>query len=71
MKKAILFRGTSFSGSNTYRDTNGNTGEMVNMLQVYQRDGKPCKVCKTKIVKESINGRSSFYCPKCQKLALK
>ncbi|NDK10389.1 hypothetical protein GW846_06470 [Candidatus Gracilibacteria bacterium] len=34
---------------------------------VYQREGKPCINCKTIIKRIKHNGRSSFFCPKCQK----
>lgn len=30
--------------------------------------GTPCRVCKTKIVKESYMGGAIYYCPKCQEL---
>lgn len=36
-------------------------------LQVYGREGGPCKVCKTSLCRIVIGGRSSTYCPVCQK----
>ena len=36
-------------------------------LQVYGREGGPCKVCKTSLCRTVIGGRSSTYCPVCQK----
>jgi len=41
-------------------------GHQKNFL-VYQREGKPCLNCKTIIKRIKHNGRSSFFCPKCQK----
>jgi len=41
-------------------------GHQRNFL-VYQREGKPCLNCKTIIKRIKHNGRSSFFCPKCQK----
>jgi formamidopyrimidine-DNA glycosylase len=35
--------------------------------RVYGREGEPCPVCKTPIKRIVIAGRSSHYCPKCQK----
>jgi len=35
-------------------------------LQVYDRAGKPCRVCKTGIKRIVQGARSTFYCPKCQ-----
>ena len=40
-------------------------GHQRNFL-VYQREKKPCLVCKTIIKRVKHNGRSSFFCPKCQ-----
>lgn len=40
-------------------------GHQRNFL-VYQREGKPCLNCKTIIKRIKHNGRSSFFCPKCQ-----
>jgi formamidopyrimidine-DNA glycosylase len=36
-------------------------------LQVYDRAGKPCRVCRTEIKRIVQGARSTFYCPKCQK----
>jgi endonuclease VIII len=33
---------------------------------VFNRDGKPCYVCGTVIVKEILGGRRCYYCPTCQ-----
>ena len=41
-------------------------GHQRNFL-VYQREGKPCLVCKTIIKRIKHNGRSSFFCSSCQK----
>jgi formamidopyrimidine-DNA glycosylase len=35
-------------------------------LKVYDRAGKPCRVCKTPIKRIVQGARSTFYCPKCQ-----
>jgi formamidopyrimidine-DNA glycosylase len=35
-------------------------------LRVYDRAGKPCRVCKTGIKRIVQGARSTFYCPKCQ-----
>lgn len=34
---------------------------------VYGREGGACRVCGTVIERGRIGGRSSFYCPRCQK----
>jgi len=35
--------------------------------QVYEREGQPCVKCGTKIRRVSHGGRSTYWCPKCQK----
>lgn len=47
----------------------GKGKEYGNMLavKVYGRKGQPCCNCQNKIDKIMIGGRSSYYCPKCQK----
>ena len=37
-------------------------------LQVYGHAGQPCPVCGTQLRRTVIGGRSSVYCPHCQKL---
>ncbi|MGE3468174.1 MAG: bifunctional DNA-formamidopyrimidine glycosylase/DNA-(apurinic or apyrimidinic site) lyase [Pyrinomonadaceae bacterium] len=34
---------------------------------VYDREGEPCKVCETPIVRLKQGGRSTYYCRKCQR----
>jgi formamidopyrimidine-DNA glycosylase len=64
LKKAIAKRGTSISD---WRDLYGCPGENQNELQVYGREGTTCCVCKEVIVRIKQGGRSTFYCPRCQK----
>ena len=35
--------------------------------QVYEREGEPCVNCGTKIRRATHGGRSTYWCPKCQK----
>ncbi|MDL2281319.1 DNA-formamidopyrimidine glycosylase, partial [Selenomonadales bacterium OttesenSCG-928-I06] len=62
--KGIENRGTTFSD---YRDGEGNKGDNQNSLHVYGRANQPCYNCKTLIQKKKVAGRSSHYCPNCQK----
>lgn len=64
IKKAIKYRGTTFSD---YSDTQGNKGNFSNFLQVYGRQGEKCNVCGTEIKKIREAGRGTHYCPKCQR----
>lgn len=64
LQRAIHNRGTTFSD---YRDTAGNKGEHHEYLQVYGRAGSACLRCGSTLLRVRICGRSSFYCPICQK----
>jgi formamidopyrimidine-DNA glycosylase len=35
--------------------------------QVYEREGEPCVKCGTRIRRLTHGGRSTYWCPKCQK----
>jgi len=45
----------------------GSRGSHQKNFLVYQREKEPCLNCKTMIKRIKHNGRSSFFCPKCQK----
>jgi len=46
----------------------GSKGTHQRHFLVYQQEGKPCPRCQTKIKRIKQNNRSSFFCPKCQKI---
>jgi formamidopyrimidine-DNA glycosylase len=64
LREAIALGGSSISD---YVDSNGEEGFFQLKHRVYGREGEPCLVCKTPIKRVVIGGRSSHYCPKCQK----
>ena len=64
LKEAIALGGSSISD---YVDADGEEGFFQLQHRVYGREGEPCLVCKTAIKRTVIVGRSSHYCPKCQK----
>jgi formamidopyrimidine-DNA glycosylase len=39
-------------------------------LDVYDREGLPCRRCRTPVARVTQAGRSTFYCPHCQPAAL-
>lgn len=51
----------------TYPNIDGVRGKFEEYLKVHKREGLPCYVCGTKIVKEKIGGRGTYYCPVCQR----
>ena len=64
LRTAIRHGGSSISD---YRDGEGRTGYFQLRLRVYDRAGAPCLQCGTPIRRTVHAGRSSFYCPSCQK----
>jgi formamidopyrimidine-DNA glycosylase len=64
LKEAIRLGGSSISD---YVDADGEEGFFQLKHRVYGREGKECLVCKTPIKRIVIAGRSSHYCPHCQK----
>jgi formamidopyrimidine-DNA glycosylase len=64
LREAIALGGSSISD---YVDADGEAGFFQLQHRVYGREGEPCLVCKTPIKRIVIAGRSSHYCPKCQK----
>lgn len=64
IKKAIENGGTTIK---SYTSSLGVTGRFQNFLSVHKREGEPCKTCGTKVERIKISGRSTYFCPKCQK----
>jgi formamidopyrimidine-DNA glycosylase len=52
-----------------YRQADGSPGYFQHRFCVYDREGKPClrKGCGGTIARKVQSGRSTFYCPVCQK----
>jgi formamidopyrimidine-DNA glycosylase len=64
LREAIALGGSSISD---YVDADGEEGFFQLQHRVYGREGEPCLVCKTPIKRIVIAGRSSHYCPRCQR----
>ncbi len=64
MRDALSQGGTSFDS--LYVNVNGQSGYFDRSLNVYAREGKPCRRCGAVIRREKFITRSSFYCPRCQ-----
>ena len=50
-----------------YRNAEGESGDYQSHHHVYDREGLNCDVCGTPIKHEVIGGRSTYWCPQCQK----
>jgi formamidopyrimidine-DNA glycosylase len=58
------------AGGSTLRDyvqPDGELGYFSKEWRVYGREGLPCPRCATVIRRRVDSGRSTFYCPKCQR----
>ncbi len=52
-----------------YRQADGDLGYFQHSFDVYGREGEPCRTanCQSDIKRTVQSGRSTFYCPKCQR----
>ena len=64
LESSIARKGTTFSD---YLDGEGNKGGNMPYLQAYKRAGMPCKRCGAVMERIKVGGRSTFFCPCCQK----
>jgi len=69
--KAVLQDAIKAGGSSLrdHRTTDGELGMFQHNFQVYDREGEPCRMpgCNGTVKRIVQNGRSTFYCPSCQK----
>jgi formamidopyrimidine-DNA glycosylase len=64
LRGAIDSGGTSFAAY--INDFRGGPG-YLDHAEVFRRQGQPCAVCGTAIVRTAVAGRATNYCPHCQK----
>jgi formamidopyrimidine-DNA glycosylase len=64
--EAIVAGGSSLRD---FRQTSGDLGYFQHAFDVYGREGAPCRTegCTATIARAVQSGRSSFYCPRCQR----
>ena len=69
--KAVLEEAIRAGGSTLrdYQDAHGNSGSFQQSFFVYGREGEPClrKGCRGTVRRKTQGGRSTFYCPVCQR----
>jgi len=68
--KSVLREAVKAGGSSLrdHKRVDGELGEFQHHFAVYDREGKPCPgKCGGTIKRIVQSGRSTFYCPKCQK----
>ena len=64
LMQAIESGGTTISD---FVNASGKSGYFQLELQTYGRQGKSCNACSTPITRKTMAGRSTFFCPECQK----
>ena len=64
LRRAIRHRGSTLRD---YMDAEGGAGGFQNLHRVYDCEGKPCSKCRTPIKRIVLGGRSTHFCPKCQR----
>jgi len=69
--KKVLQEAIEAGGSSLrdHRRTDGELGMFQHNFRVYDREGQPCPTrgCKGTVKRIAQNGRSTFFCPVCQK----
>jgi formamidopyrimidine-DNA glycosylase len=63
LRRALRHRGSTLRD---YVDAEGGKGAFQKLHNVYDREGEPCRKCRTKIERIVLGGRSTCFCPKCQ-----
>jgi formamidopyrimidine-DNA glycosylase len=67
LSEAIDLGGSTLEDTQ-YVDIEGNVGSFQELHRVYGREGQGCLTCgKSSIRREMVAGRSTSYCPRCQK----
>lgn len=64
LKQGLKYRGSSISD---YTDASGAAGSFQNYHKVYQKKGQKCTECTSTIEKIKLSGRSTHFCPSCQR----
>lgn len=64
LKQGLKYRGSSVSN---YATADGSKGSFQNYHRVYGKTGKKCVDCKNIIEKIKLVGRSTHFCPSCQR----
>lgn len=67
--KGVLVEAIEQGGTtiNDFQDGTGDEGFFQQRLQVYDRAGEACSRCEGMIRRVILAGRSTFYCPRCQR----
>ena len=65
LQDAVKARGTSLKDTQ-FTDLGGVSGQYQSELKVFEREGESCRRCRSSIIKESFDGKDTYFCPQCQ-----
>jgi formamidopyrimidine-DNA glycosylase len=65
LQAAVKARGTSW-GEVEFKDLHGDPGLHQLDLNVFEREGEPCRRCRHEIIGETFDRRITYLCPQCQ-----
>ena len=67
--RTILTRGIELGGSSIsdFVHPDGSDGGFQHQHQVYARTGEPCRTCGAAVLRLVTRGRSTHFCPSCQR----
>ncbi|MBP7768714.1 bifunctional DNA-formamidopyrimidine glycosylase/DNA-(apurinic or apyrimidinic site) lyase [Candidatus Woesebacteria bacterium] len=67
--QTVIHSGIALGGATmeNFRHIDGFSGDYQKQVLTYGREGEPCKNCAGIIIRKKQAGRSTFYCPNCQK----
>lgn len=68
MAQEVLHQATELGGTTirTFEPMDGVHGRFQQELLVHTKEGHPCPVCQTPIIKLKVKGRGTYVCPNCQ-----
>jgi formamidopyrimidine-DNA glycosylase len=58
--------GAATTASNGFTDLAGKPGNYQDQLEVFGRDGKPCRRCRATVVSQKVDGKVCYLCLQCQ-----
>lgn len=61
-----LKAGGTTTATNAFSDLSGKGGGFQDQLEVYGRDGQPCRRCRGTVVLDKFDGKPTYRCPQCQ-----
>ena len=64
---AIFPAPAAYGADKDWRDLFGMSGTNQEHLEVYSREGEPCRRCGGRIERTTMGGRGTWFCPSCQR----